>query len=105
LPAGAVIGDLETVCDPQMPAKRLCAKPALEADDVVLLHRASDRRCRLGWLLHRWGTPETGKRAMHPDNQSCELVGLDLMMPQVATDDAGDLIVSTPERKCISGPE
>src|SRR5438552_1625734 len=81
LPAGAVIGDYEAVGDLQMPAEHLRAKPAFEANDVILLDRASDRNCRPRRLLHRWGTPETGKGAMHLDNQSGELVSRDLVMP------------------------
>jgi hypothetical protein len=68
----------------QMAAQGLGAKPALEANDVMLLDRASDRNRRFRLLLHRCGTPETGKRPMHLDNQSCELVGRDLVMPHIA---------------------
>jgi hypothetical protein len=49
--------------------------------------------------LRRWGTPEIGKRAMHLDNQSGELVGLDLMMPQIAADDLRDLVMIDPRRR------
>ena len=48
-----------------MPAKHLRAKPAREADDVIiiLLDRASDRHRRPGWLLRGRDTPQTGKGA------------------------------------------
>jgi hypothetical protein len=91
VPADAVITDLEIVRVPQMSAERLCAKPALEADYILLLDRASDRHRRPQRLLRRRGTPETGKSVMHPDNQSRELIGLDLIMPYVAGNDADDL--------------
>jgi hypothetical protein len=45
-PAGAVIGDFEIMGDPQIPAEHLGAIPALEANDVILLYRASNRNRR-----------------------------------------------------------
>ena len=73
-PAGAVIGDFEIMGDPQMPAEHLGAIPALEANDVILLYRASNRNRRHQRFLHRWRTLETGERSMHLANQSRELV-------------------------------
>ena len=58
----------------------------------MLLDRASDRNRRFRWLLHRCGTPETGERSTHLDNQSRELVGRELVMPHVAADDLRDPI-------------
>ena len=73
-PAGAVIGDFEIMGDPQMPAEHLGAIPALEANDVILLYRASNRNRRHQRFLHRWRASETGERSMHLANQSRELV-------------------------------
>jgi hypothetical protein len=101
LPAGAVIGDFETVRDPQMPAERLRTKTALEANHIILLDRASDWHCGPGRLLHGRGTPETGKRPMHLVNQSCELVGPDLVMPHIAADDLRDLIRIDSRRRVL----
>jgi hypothetical protein len=84
VPAAAIIGDFETVRDPQMPAERLRTKPALETNHIVLLYRALDRNRRCRRLLHRCGTPEPGEGAIHLDNQSGELVGRDLVMPYIA---------------------
>ena len=75
--------------DAQMPAKYLPVKPAFEANDVIPLHRVLDRNRRLRRLLH---ASETGERAMDLDDQSCELMGLNLVMPHVASDDVRDLI-------------
>ena len=61
-PAGPILGDLEPVRNPQMLAQHLCAKPAFEANHKTRLDRAADRHRRRRQLLHRWGTPETGKR-------------------------------------------
>jgi hypothetical protein len=96
-PAGAVIGVFEIMSDPQMSAKRLRTIPALEANHIVLLHRSPDRHRRFAGFLHWWrATPEIGERLMHLDDQSCELVGPDLVMPHVATDDVRDLIEIDP---------
>jgi len=86
-----------------MPAKHLRAKPALEADDVILLDRASSRHRRSGRLLRGRDTPETGKSAMHLDNQPCELVGRDLVMPHIAADDVRDVIKIDPWRRILLG--
>jgi hypothetical protein len=67
--ASKVIGGFEAVRDPQMSAERLRAKPALEANHIILLDRASDRNRRVRRLLRWRCTPESGKRAMHVDNQ------------------------------------
>jgi hypothetical protein len=75
--------------DAQMPAKHLRVKPALEANDVIPLHRVLDRNRRLRRLLD---ASETGERAMDLEDQSCELIGLNLVMPHVASDDVRDLI-------------
>jgi hypothetical protein len=69
----------------QMATQGFAAEPAFEAHDIVGLHRATDRYRRSGWLFLRGrDTPETGKSAMHLDNQPCELVGCDLVMPHIA---------------------
>jgi hypothetical protein len=73
-----------------MAAQRLRVKPALEAHDIILLHGSRIGTAGGGGLLHRWGTPETGQCPMHLDNQCCELVGRDLVMLHIASDDLRD---------------
>jgi hypothetical protein len=103
-PAGAVIGVFEIMGDPQMSAKRLRTIPALEANHTVLLHRSPDRHRRFAGLLHWWpATPEIGERLMHLDDQPYELVGPNLVMPHVATDDVRDLIEIDPWRRILFG--
>ena len=99
-PAGAVSGDFEPMRDAQMTAECLCAMPAFQANDVILLYRAADRHCRLRRFLH---APETGKRSMHLDDQSRELPGGDLVMPHVAADNVCDLIEIDPWRRILFG--
>jgi hypothetical protein len=70
LPTGAAISGFEAMGDPQMAAKHFRVIPALEANDVNLLDRASDRNRRFPRLLRRCCTPETGERAMHLADQS-----------------------------------
>jgi hypothetical protein len=100
-PASTVIGDFEAVHDPKMLAERLRAKPALEANHIIPLDRESDWHRRSQRLLHRCGTPETGESSMHLDNQSRKLVGRDLVMPHIATDDAGDPKEIDPRRRAM----
>jgi hypothetical protein len=92
VPARAVSGNIKAVSDAQMAAENLCAKPALEANHVILLHRASDRHRWPRRLLHRWGATETGQCAMHLDDQCREVVGRDLVVSQIAANDLGDLM-------------
>jgi hypothetical protein len=84
-----------------MSAKHLRAKSTFEADDVILMYRASDRHRRPRRLLHRWSTPQTGERAMHLNNQSGELVGRDLVMPHVAADDKRNLKRINQRRRAV----
>jgi hypothetical protein len=51
--------------------------------------------------LHRYGPAETGKRAMHVDNQSRQLVGCDLMMSHIAADDAHNLKRINQRRRAV----
>jgi hypothetical protein len=81
-----------------MQAKHLRAKPALEADDVILLDRASGRHRGSGWLLLGRDTPETGKSAMYLDDQSCQLARFDLVMAHVAANNACDPVKIDPGR-------
>jgi len=84
-----------------MSAECSSAKPALEANHIILLNGASDRHRRSQWPVHRCGTPDTGKGAVHLDNQRREQVGLDPMMPHVATNDADDLKGIDPRRRVL----
>jgi hypothetical protein len=91
-PAGAVIGDFETMGDSQMPTEHLRAIPALKADDVIGLYRAANRNCRLRRLCRGRATSEIGESSMHFDNERCKLIGHYLVMPHVAADDRRDLV-------------
>jgi hypothetical protein len=87
-----------------MTAQDLAAKPAFEAHDVVGLHRAPDRhRWRQG-LGRRPGRirAETAERAMHLDDQSCELVGFDRVMSHIVAGDLSDLTETNPRRPVSS---
>jgi hypothetical protein len=90
-PAGAVVRDFEIMGDPQMPAKHLSAIPALEADHMIGLYRASDRNCRLGRPHRRRAAAEIGETPMHLDDERWNLIGRDLIMPDIAANDFRDL--------------
>ena len=103
-PAGAVGSGFEAVSGPQVPAEHLGAIPALEADDMILLDRAPDRHGWLGLFLRRGhSAPESGEPAMHLGNQAGELVGPDLVMPDITADDARDPIGSNLRRHILFG--
>jgi hypothetical protein len=93
---------LEAVSGSQMATERLRSKPAFEANDMVPLDRASKRNRRPRRIL-RWRrlTPKSGKRPMHFDNQSCELVGPNPVMLHIAPHDASNPSGIDP-RCCVS---
>lgn len=88
LPAGAILVDAQTVSGVNVSTKHLPTPTAVEADDKISLNRASDRD-RRGPLgldgLDR--LTETGKRLMYDQDQRWELIGRNLIVPQVAGDD------------------
>ena len=51
--------------------------------------------------MHLCGASDTGKGPVHLDNQWHEQMGLDPMMPHVATDDADDLKGIDPQRRVL----
>jgi hypothetical protein len=73
----------------QMPAQRLAAKPAFEADDMVVLHRSPDRdrRRQRDGGRHRRALAKAGKRAMHHRNQSRNLINGDIILRDITPDD------------------
>jgi hypothetical protein len=86
LPPDAIPCGFEPVSDADMPAEHLAEKPALEADDMVALHRSPDRdsrqqRCRRGRALAK-----ATERAMHRRNQARELIDADSILRDIATD-------------------
>jgi hypothetical protein len=92
LPAGAVIRDLETMEDPQMPAEHLRAIPAFETNHMIVPYRPSNRNGRRRRLYRRRVTPQIGESPMHLDDQRWELVDRNLVMPYVAAHDLRDAI-------------
>ena len=48
LPADAILRGFKPMSDAEMPAEHLAAISALEANDMVVLHRSPDRDCLAG---------------------------------------------------------
>ena len=92
LPPHPIARDIELVPHLQMLAQGFAVKSALEANDIVRLHRAADRdrgrrRCRgRGRLV----LPKAAQRALHRRNQISELVGSDTVFGDITANDLGD---------------
>jgi hypothetical protein len=78
--------------DADMPSEHLAEKPALEADDMVVLHRSPDRdsrhqRCR---RRRRRALDEATERTMHRRNQSRNLINADTILRDITPDNLRD---------------
>jgi len=90
IPASPIIRDAKPMLHLQMAAQDFAAEATFEADDIIALHRSADRHRRPRRLLHRYGSAETGKRAVYVDDQSYELVRFDRVVPHIAADPRRD---------------
>ena len=87
LPADAILRGFELMSDADMPAEHLAEKPALEADDTIVLHRSPDRDSRHKRCRRRRALAKATERAMHRRNQARELIDADSILRDIATDD------------------
>ena len=92
LPADAILRGFEPMSDADMPSEHLAEKPALEADDMVVLHRSPDRdsrhqRCR---RRRRRALDEATERTMHRRNQSRNLINADTILRDITPDNLRD---------------
>ena len=80
-----------------MPAQHQAAKPAFQADDMLVLHRSPDRhrRCQHFRQGRRRVSPEATERAVYRCNQPRELIDTDTALRDITTDDLGDQAGST----------
>ena len=71
LPAGAICRRFQPMSVAEMPAQHQAAKPAFEADNMLVLHRSPDRNRRRQGLGrgHRRSRAETTERAVHHCDQ------------------------------------
>jgi hypothetical protein len=76
--------------DAYMPAQRQATMTAIEAHDVVALHRTPDRDYRCPCLFRRRCAPQIAEGSTHLSDQPGELIDADLMMPYIATDNSRD---------------
>ena len=98
IPAGPILVDAEPVLYPQMPAQEFGAKATLEAHHILGPYRLPDR-----YRHRQHGLPKTGKHVMDRADQFDHLLRCDLMMPQVAANDAHDLMEITLRRRGLIG--
>ena len=78
--------------DADMPAEHLTEKPAVEADDMVVLYRSPDRdsRHQQGRRRRRRALAEATERAMHRRYQSRNLINADTILRDITPDDLRD---------------
>ena len=70
-----------------MPAQHLAAKPAFEANDMVVLHRAPDRDRRFQRDRCRRALAEAAEGTMYCCNQPRHLIEPDTIFSDITTDD------------------
>ena len=103
-PAGAVGICIKPVPGRQMTAQLLAAKAAFKTHDIIALYRAPDRnrrRTRSLFRHRRRFAAEAGERLPDYRNQSRELVRCDLVMLDIAGDDARDELRIDPRYRAV----
>jgi hypothetical protein len=86
-PAGTILVDAQSMAGREMPSEHLTAPAAFEANDIIGMDRSTDR--------HDGGPLSLGcgcrffERLMDGRNQCRELIGPDLVSPNVRGDDIG----------------
>jgi len=89
-PARTILVSAQSMAACQMPPQRQAAPAAFEANDIIAVNRSPDRYggrpLSLGFGC--WFS-ERGKRPMHSRDQHPELIGPDLVSPNVRGDDVG----------------
>jgi hypothetical protein len=89
-PARPIRGDLEPMLHPQVAAQGFGAKPTFETDDMILLHRASDRdRRRRRFRCQRRRSSEA-EGLIYGCNQARELIDSDLIFGNITPNDMRD---------------
>jgi hypothetical protein len=89
-PAGTILVDAQSMAGREMPSEHLTAPAAFEANDIIGMDRSTDRHGG-GPLSFGFGCrfSESGERLMDGRNQCRELIGPDLVSPNVRGDNIG----------------
>jgi hypothetical protein len=74
----------------EMPSEHLAAPAAFEANDMIMVNRSADRHGRGSLLVGfcRWFT-ESRERRMDGRNKRRELVGRNLVLPNIRSNNVG----------------
>jgi len=89
-PATAILVDAQSMAGHEMPSEHLTAPAAFEANDIIGVDRSTDRDGG-GPLRFGFGCrfSESRERLMDRRNQCPELIGPDLVSPNVRGNDVG----------------
>jgi hypothetical protein len=88
VPASAILLHGQSMAGSEMPPEHLAAPPAFEANNVIAMNRSPDRHCGSSLYLgfSRQFT-EADERLMNGRDQSRELIGRDLVPPNIGGGD------------------
>src|SRR5712692_1220213 len=87
VPASTILVDAQSMAGRDMPSEHLAAQAAFEADDVIAINRSPNRHrgCPLD-LAFSCRFAEAGDDLMHRRDQDRELVGPNLVLPNIGGD-------------------
>jgi hypothetical protein len=90
VPAGTLLVDAQFMASSEMPSEHLAAPPTFQTNDIVALNGSADRHCgcSLDFRFRRHFT-EADERLMHGRDWGRELIGADLVSPNISSDDIG----------------
>jgi hypothetical protein len=87
IPTPEIFADLQSVPHADVPAQGLASKAALEADDMIALHRSPDRHRRHSHCFRLDGLSELVDGLLHCDDQRRQLIRCQGMIAEIACDD------------------
>jgi hypothetical protein len=87
LPLRAILLHGQSMAGSEMPSEHLAAPAAFQANDIIAVDGSPDRDggCPL-FVEFGCGFPETYERLMHGRDQRSELIGPDLIAPNISGD-------------------
>jgi hypothetical protein len=90
VPPSTILLDAQSMTGRNMPSEHLAAPAAIEADDIIAMNRSPDRYG--GGLISLgfdYRFSDSRERLMDGRDQRSELVGPDLVSPNISGDDVG----------------
>ena len=90
VPPRAILLDGELMAVGEMPSEHLATPATLQANDVIAVNGSPDRHSGAPLTLRfGCGFSESGECLMHSRDQGCELIGPDLVSPNICSNDIG----------------